>query len=741
MRSPRTATPSSGVSSVAGGDIERVLDPDSVAVVGASTDPSKRGHQAIATLQQGGYDGDVYPVNPSADEVRGLEVYDSLADAPQPVDLALVVVPAPVVPSVLEDCADADVGGAVVVAVGFGETDADGEHLERRVVELAREHDVRVVGPNTSGLINVHEGLNLVGAENVPPGDVALVCQSGNLAIALFVEALGVDGLGFSHYVGVGNEADLRFDEYLPYYGADDRTDAITTYVEGFTDGRAFLRAAREVGRETPIVALKGGRSAVGKASTSSHTGSMAGDAAVADAVFAQAGVVTVDRADELLPTADALGSQPPAGGPNVGVLADGGGHATLAADALTEAGLSVPDLADDTRARLQTVLPDAASVANPVDVAGGTDDDPSVFYDCAAAIARDPNVDALLLTGLFGGYGVRFADDLTDPEVETAREVAGIPEETGVPVVVQSAYESLRPEPHAVLRERDVPVLESLDVAVRAVDALATYGIHLDRVDRKSDFRLDRAPGEDETLDATTAGTLTEAAARDLLAAHDVPLCPATHAESADEAAAAAREYDGPVALKVVSPDVVHKSDVGGVALDVAAGDAAAAYERVVDAARDHDPEAAVEGALVSPMRVGGVELVVGVVDDPQFGHVAMVGVGGVFVEVLEDVAFRALPLTEADARDLVGGVDAQALLDGARGAEPVDREALVDLLLAVSRFVEANPRVRELDLNPVRADGDGVEALDAAITVAPPDAADPAAGQATATEGGDDD
>ncbi|WP_435365440.1 acetate--CoA ligase family protein [Haloarchaeobius sp. DYHT-AS-18] len=711
------------MSDVRDDQLQRILAPDSVAVVGASTDPQKRGHQAIATLEAGGYEGDVYPVNPSADEIRGRTVYDSVSDIPDPVDLALVVVPAPVVPSVLEDCADTDLAGAVVVAVGFGETDDEGEALERRIVDLANQHDIRLIGPNTSGMINVHEGLNLVGAENVPAGDVALLCQSGNLAIALFMEAMGVPGLGFSHYVGVGNESDLRFDEYLPFYAEDDETAAITLYVEGMSDGRAFLQRAREVTPNTPIVALKGGRSEVGKQSTSSHTGSMAGNAAVADAVFEQAGVISVERADELLPTAGALGALPPADGETVAILADGGGHATLAADALAEQGLSVPDLTAETQARLREVLPDAASVVNPVDVAGGTDDDPTVFYDCAAAIAADPNVDALLLSGLFGGYGIRFSDALAEPELDAAHDIAGLVDEQDIPIVVQSAYESAEPDAHAVLRERGIPVQESLEVATRTIAALATYGDHCARADRKSDFRLAPDAADDATLAEVvddTGGDLSEYEAREVLSRHDVPLSPSELATSGEEAAAVADRFDGPVAMKVVSPDIVHKSDIGGVALDVT-DDPGDTYRDLVGAAQAHDSDATVEGVLVSPMREDGVELVVGVVEDEQFGHVAMVGIGGVFVEVLEDVAFRALPLTRADAREMLADLDAQALLDGARGTESVDREALVDLLVAVSRFVETNPRVTELDLNPVLASGSDVEALDAAMTVRP--------------------
>jgi acyl-CoA synthetase (NDP forming) len=706
-------------------DIDRIMNPDSVAVVGASTDKTKRGYQAIETLQEGGYEGEIYPVNPHAEEIRDLEVFPTVSAIPGRVDLALIVTPAQIVPQILEDCAETDLAGAVVIAVGFGEAGEEGEELEAEIVSLAREHGIRLIGPNTSGMINVHQGLNLVGTDTVPEGGLALLCQSGNMAISLFTEAATREGVGFSHYVGVGNEADLQFHEYLPFLDADPETDAIVCYVEGMSDGRAFLQAARDVAPETPIVVLKSGRSDVGKRSASSHTGSLAGDAAVTDAVLEQAGVLSVERSDELLSVANALSSLPSADSPNIGILADGGGHATLAADALSGRGLSVSRLSDDTQERLQAVLPDAASVVNPVDVAGGTDNDQSVFVDCAEAILADPNVDALMLTGLFGGYGIRFAEQYTEVEIEAAHDLAALAEEHGKPLVVQSAYEGFDTEPHSILREQGIPVVESLDVATASLAALSTYGERVAGASESSDFQVAAATSSADTL-ADRFGNgrtqLSEFEAKSALLAHELPVTPFDLATDADEAAALAADIDRPVAMKVVSPDIVHKSDAGGVALDVSPDSAAETYDELLAAARDYAPDAVLDGVLVSPMREAGVELIIGVVNDDQFGPVVMCGLGGVFVEVLEDVAFRALPLTEADARALLNDIDAQELLDGARGNPPVDRDAVVDLLVAVSEFVEAHPSVSELDLNPVFATEDGVEIIDAAITLHEP-------------------
>lgn len=698
------------------------MDPDAVAVVGASTDETKRGYQAIETLQEGGYEGDIYPVNPSADEIRGLAVYPFVSTIPGRVDLALIVTPAEIVPRILEDCAETDLAGAVVIAVGFGEAGTDGAALEDDIVSLAREHGIRLIGPNTSGLINVHQGLNLVGADTVPEGDLALLCQSGNMAISLFTEAATRDGVGFSHYVGVGNEADVKFHEYLPFLDTDPETDAVVCYVEGMSDGRAFLQQAREVAPETPIVVLKSGRSDVGKRSASSHTGSLAGNAAVTDAVLEQAGIVSVDRSDELLTVANALSSLPSANGPNVGILADGGGHATLTADALAERNLSVPQLTEKTQDRLRDILPDAASVVNPVDVAGGTDGDQSVFVDCAKAILADSNVDALMLTGLFGGYGIRFAEEYTAVEIEVASDLADLAADHEKPLVVQSAYEGFDTEPHTVLRERGIPVVESLEVATASLEALATYGNRVAAATESSDFCLQSSSDAGTTLSESLdyGGTqLSELEAKRVLAADGFPVTPFEFATNPADARAAAAEFNDPVAMKIVSPDIVHKSDAGGVALGVSPEAATETYNNLVAAAREYDPEASLDGVLLAPMRRTGVELIVGVVDDEQFGPVVMCGLGGVFVEVLDDVAFRALPLTEADARAMLDDLDAQEMLDGARGNPPVDRDAVVDLLLAVSSFVETNPAVSELDLNPVFADADGVEIIDAAITL----------------------
>lgn len=756
--------------------IDRILNPSSVAIVGASTDPTKRGYQAIETLQKAGYQGDIYPVNPNYDEIRGLRTYPTISAAPDSIDLALIVTPASVVPSVLED-ADSDLAGAVVVAVGFGEADETGEALEEQIVDIAAERNIRLIGPNTSGMINVHAGMNLVGADKVPAGNLALLCQSGNMAISLFTEALADEGTGFSHYVGVGNEADLQFHEYLPYFETDPNTDAVLCYVEGMKDGRRFLQEARQMTPDLPIVVLKSGRTDVGRASASSHTGSMAGDSAVAHAALNQAGVVTVARSDELLSTASALSSLPPAQGENVAILADGGGHATLAADAFTDRGVSIPDLQTETISQLREILPDAASVVNPVDVAGGTDDDQTVFFDCAEVLVNDSNIDALFLTGLFGGYGVRFAEEYAEVEATVARQLVNLVDETETPLVVQSSYATVDSESVEILRNAGIPVLESLDVGVTALTATIDYGTHQMTRNSRSDFILNtgsvsedkpvrKPPGGSSTVptkstDARTVteppitetpsksdpfeqviqrgeSQLTEYESREILASRGAPVTPYELVLSESDAAEVAQEFDEPVALKIVSRDVVHKSDIGGVELDLAGEEAVrTAYQRVIESVTSARPEATIDGVLVTPMREPGIKVIVGGTNDEQFGPVVMVGLGGVFVEVLEDVTFRAAPITESEAKEMLAELKAQPLLEGARGSEPVDEEALIEVLIAVSDLVADTPAIAEVDCNPIFATPEGAEIVDASITLQPA-AVNQDAGEQT--RGGDD-
>lgn len=707
--------------------LHRLFYPRSIAIVGASKDPTKRGFRSIQKLIEDGFAGAIYPVNPKEREILGLPVYATLAEIPGDVDLALVCTPAKTLPDVIAQCAAKHVQGAVVLAGGFAEAGPEGEALQARMVEAARRAGVRIVGPNTSGIFNTHAACNIVGFSHLKPGGVGLLSQSGNMALSLVTEAQANGHVGLSTYVGIGNESDIRFHEYLQYFLEDAPTRVVIAYVEGMKDGARFLETLRRVTREKPVVLYKSGRTSAGRSSAQSHTGALAGDYAVSEGVLRQAGAILARKSDEILSLAEALSLLEPLGSRRVAVLADGGGHATIAADALTEHGLTLAPLAPETRERLAALLPASASVANPVDVAGGTDANPAVFADCAALLLADPSVDGLLITGLYGGYGVRFAQSLTPIELETSDRIAALHREHRKPVLVHSLYGSLyadlRPQPLARIREAGIPVYDSLERAVRCLQALAEFGEARRRPSFPQAQVLRRGRHFDGVLRACRREGRTVVLEHEARAALDeagVGMTPAILAPDVESAVRAWRELGGgPVAMKVVSQDIIHKTEAGGVRLGVR--DEAGvrnAWQAIMENAARYRTDARIAGVLTTPMAPpGGVEVIIGVVRDPTYGPVMMFGLGGVLVEVLRDVVFRSLPLGEADAQSMLADIRASQILNGVRGAPPVDKAALVRLMMGISSLCTAFPEVAELDLNPVLAYPDGVRVLDARI------------------------
>lgn len=705
--------------------LERIFHAQSVAIVGASQDERKRGFQAIQALRRCGFEGPVYPVHPKEESVLGLRCYRTLEEIPGPVDLALLTTPATTIPGLLEQCGRKGVGGAVVIAGGFGELGEKGRLLQEQLVQAARRHQVRVVGPNTSGIISVRRGLNLAGIADVPRGDIALLSQSGNMALHLITEAALKTQKGFSYYVGVGNEADIKFHEYLEFFAADPGTRAIVIYVEGLSDGRRFLQQAYLASRDKPIVLLKSGRSSKGRRAAGSHTGALAGISEVARTAFGRAGIVTIENSDELFPATEALASLPPMRGRRVAILADGGGHATIAADVLSDHGVEIPALSKATRERLRAVLPPNATLRNPIDVAGGTDSDPGVFATCARVLLTDPHIDGLLLVGLFGGYGIRFAERLKFIEEDAAHQLGKLVAETRKPLVVHSLYRFAKPHSLELLRYYGIPVYDSLDVACKCVAVLSSYGHYLATHHQRTNFVLDWGTGARKRGRALIDGALAEGRhllleheARELLRLHGAPVPTDALARTAEEAVRAAKRLRGPVALKVVSPQILHKSEAGGVRLGLETpAQVRKAFREIAQGARRYDARADVRGCLVVPMAPRGVETIVGTKLDAQFGPVILFGLGGILVEVLKDVSTRVLPISRNAARKMLGELKGAEILDGFRGKPPVDKDALVELLLAISELVQAYPEIRELDLNPVVAHVRGATVVDARI------------------------
>jgi len=705
--------------------LDKILNAESVAIVGASKNETKRGYQTIRTLLDEKYEGEIYPVNPKEKSILGVKCYQKVSDITGPVDVALVATPAGSLPAVLEDCGQKGVKGAVVLAGGFGETGPDGRDLESKMVAVARKHNIRLIGPNTSGMLNLHDKLNLVGLKNAPKGDIALLTQSGNMALTLITEAKIKSRKGFSYYVGVGNEADIKFHEYLEFFRQDPNTRAILIYVEGLRNGREFVQQAQKTTLEKPIILLKSGRSATGKKSAGSHTGALAGISEVANGAFRRAGIIVIDNSDMLFPAAESLASLPPIKNNKIAILADGGGHATIASDLLTDSGVEIPELSAKTQASLRKILPAAASVPNPVDVAGGTDADPSVFADCADIILKDPNVGGLLIVGLFGGYGIRFAESLSLMEEDAAHRMGKMVTRRNKPIVLHSLYNHEKPHALELLRYYNIPVYDSLDIASNCISVLAEYGNYLNSYHPKHTFEMNwvartKPEGKKIIENARKDGrnVLLEHEAKALFAVHGAPVRAERLARTTDEAVEFAQKIAENVVLKVVSPDILHKSDAGGVRINLKTEkEIRNAFREISENVRNYNPKADIRGMLVSPMAGKGAEIIIGTTYDDQFGPVIMYGLGGILVEILKDVSFRVLPITRSAAKKMIEQTKSFPILNGARGIPPLDQKAIRKLLMLCSEIVEAYPDIEEMDLNPVIVHERGLSIVDARV------------------------
>ena len=560
--------------------LARMLDPRSVAVLGASNNPGKRGYQAVQALLTDGYPHPVYPVNPKGGSLLGLPVARSIAEVPVPVDIALIATPARTVPAVLADCAAAGVAGAIVLANGFRESGPEGAALEAQLRETVAATGIRLIGPNTSGMFNLGIGANLVGLPNVPRGPISVLTQSGNMLLSLVADNRATGGPGFDVYVGLGNQADVGYDDCLTFLAGHESTGAVAVHCEGFRDGRAFLTAAAAATPIRPVVLLNGGKSDIGRQSALSHTGAMATSADVTAAVLRQAGVEVITRSDELAIVASVLAtSPPPKAGRAVAVLSDGGGHATLTVDALDARNVPLAALGAHTQQRLRTLLGPTTAVRNPIDVAGATDDRPSLFTEAAQALVDDPQVGLVLMIGLFGGYHLRFDQRLKAEEEYTAEQLVTLSKRTGVPLLVQSCYAVDRPAGHDILRRGGIPVLDSIDHAVTAAAALTHRAQRIATVAERSDLKLPHTMGPTDG----EGRLLSEPEGRRLIESSAIATGNWRVVHTSEDAAKVVASFGQPCALKIVSPDVAHKSDVGGVRLNVSAASAADEFAAIV--------------------------------------------------------------------------------------------------------------------------------------------------------------
>ncbi len=697
--------------------LDAIMRPRAIAVVGASRSADTIGHQIVQNLLRFGFTGAVYPVNPNASSVHSIRAYPSVGAIPEVVDLALVVVPKQHVLSVADECGRAGVRGLVVISAGFAETGSEGRAAERDLVATVRRYGMRMVGPNCMGVLNGDPeiSMNATFAPNMPPpGRAAFVSQSGALGVSVLDYAKEY-GIGIAQFVSVGNKPDVSGNDLLLQWEHDPAVGVILMYVENVGNPRRFLEIASRVTKRKPILMVKSGRSRVGARAASSHTGALAASDAVVDALLAQAGVLRAASIEELFDMAMAFGEQRLPRSPRTAVVTNSGGPGILAADALETHGLDVVELAPETIRKLVPLFPAEASIRNPLDMIASAS--AHSYHVALDAVLSDAGVDTAVAI-FVPPLGVR-QEDIAESIVGVARAYPDKPV-----LAVLMGREGL-PQGRAELHRAGIPAYIFPESAARALSAMYRQQEWCSRPEAHVPaLQVDRAAVARVVAGARQRGRtkLAEGDALAVLDAYGIPTTPTRAARDGREAARVAAAIGFPVAIKVISPQILHKTDVGGVRLGLTSGDEVeAAAAEIAANVRRARPDADVEGVLVQHMARGGRETIAGLTRDPAFGPLVMFGLGGIFVEALRDVVFRIAPLTDLDARDMPRALRAAAVLEGVRGEARANLAAVEQVLLRISQLAMDFPEIAELDINPLLADASGVVALDARVVLTP--------------------
>ncbi len=704
-------------------DLEAFFYPQSIAMVGASQNPIKPNGIPLYLLSMFGYQGDVYPVNPKYDRVGGLKCYLSVLDIEEPVDLAIIGVPAARAMDVLTECAAKKVKAAIVFTSGFAESGEDGRAVQEQMGLLAEKSGMRILGPNCLGVMNYHNGnmssffYNEDRDDLYYPKTLSFITQSGGLGGIIYQMIIQLS-IGLNYFVSTGNEADVSFAEIMNYLSRRDDVSIIAGYLEGLQgDGKLFIDACRRALVQKKLVTLlKVGRTESGAAAAASHTGALVGEDKVYDGVFKQFGVPRADEVEQLnaLIALYATGRLP--AGKKMAVITISGGGGVVVADKCPQYGLDVVNLTADTQSKLREFFPAFGAVRNPIDLTSQLFVDTNLFQRAIRMVMQDPAIDV-------GG----FFYNLEMPDPEASKKIISVYHEVEKPLIVftwptGNAYARKAKEE---LVQAGVPVIEHVPSGLWAISVLADW---VQKTREKKVYPV-YSPGREQKEAADEIekelvkgkAVMSEWRSKLVLKAYGIPVTREQLATNASEAVKAATNAGYPVAMKIMSPDIAHKTDVGGVILDIADAEGVErAYDAIMAAAREHCPQAEIEGVLVQEMLKPGLEIIIGIKKDPVFGAAVVLGLGGIFVEVLKDAAIRVAPLREEDAREMIDELKGKALFEGVRGQLPRDREALVRIIMKVSRLaVELDDWLEEMDINPliVHEEGLGARAADALI------------------------
>ncbi len=715
-------------------DLDAIFSPESVAVVGASATPGKVGHDIFVNILKGGYQGTLYPVNPKAKSISSVRAYATIGDLPEAPDLAMIILPPHLALQAVKDAIDKDVKGIVIVSAGFKEIGGQGLETENKIVALCREAGVRLVGPNCLGVINPLADVSLNASFSIrmpKPGNVSFMSQSGALCTAVLDFAADRE-FGFSKFISIGNKADVDEVDLLRYFHEDPNTEVILIYVEELQRGQEFIKAAKEITggdiNPKPILVIKSGRTRAGAQAAASHTGSLAGSEAVYDAIFDQAGIIRVDGIDELFDFAtafaykneNALGKlrrKVPLGN-RIAIVTNAGGPGIVATDMTVVSGLELARFSEETLASLKSHLPVTANVHNPVDVIGDAAHDR--YENALISVIRDEGVDGALV--------ILTPQSMTNA-MGTAEAIVRIARRSQKPILC--CFMGIIDVSSGVkyLQENGVPVYRFPENAAKAFGALYRYSKWLNRQELAPyDLKQNRSCGREIIESCLAAGKtyIGELEGTKLLSCYGFEVLPTELAATAEQAVQLADGMGYPVVMKIVSPQIIHKSDAGGVKINLA--DAAAvqsAFDQITQGAKAYAADAQIDGVLVQKMAAKGLEVILGANRYPKFGHLLMFGSGGVMVEVFKDVSFRLAPINRNNARFMVRGIQGFALLNGFRGSAKADIEAVERLLVCLSDLLMDNPEIKELDINPllVHPEGQGATVADCRFILEPTD------------------
>jgi acetyltransferase len=692
--------------------------PRNIAVIGASREPGKVGYAVLKNIIDSGFQGKIYPVNPKAEEILGIKAYKSILDISDDIDLAVIVVPASIALDVAEECGKKGVKHLVVISAGFKEIGGEGVEREHKLVSIARKYNMRVVGPNCLGIIDTYTPMNASFSAVMPRrGGIAFISQSGALLTAILDWSIK-KGIGFSRIVSLGNKADLNEADFIQAVEEDINTKVILLYLESIDDGRRLVEVASRVSRKKPIVLLKGGVTEAGARAAMSHTGAMVSSIAALEAGLRKAGILIARSLSELFDYATAFSYQPIPINNRVAIVTNAGGPGVITSDMIVSKGLRLASFTTDTVGTLKSRLPPAAAIYNPVDVLGDAKAD---RYGVAIeAVLSDDNVDGLLV--------ILTPQAMTEP-IETAKTMLRLSKKyPNKPMIGVFIGGEMVEEATKILIENGIPVYDLPERGVAAIYGLCKYRENLEYLERILEkalfFDIDRATALSIINNARNEKrrTLLESEAKDLVKSYGIPVAPTRLAKSEEEAVDIANKLGYPVVLKIASPDIVHKTDIGGVIMNIKTEEEVReAYKAIINRAYRYAPRALIYGVVVQKMVPKGREVIIGVTKDPVFGHILMFGLGGIYTNIFRDVSFKLAPLSVYEAREMVSETKAYTLLKGYRGEPPADISSVINILLRVSQLVTEVPDVVEMDINPlfVYDEGMGSLAIDVKIVL----------------------